>query len=218
MKILVILGSTREGRVGDKVAQWVMEKTKNVDSVEFEFVDLRDLKLPYYNEPAHPSMVEEDNYADDRICNWIDKVREADGFLIVTPEYNHGYPAVLKTALDYPYIEWNKKPVGFVSYGGLAGGARAVEQLRLVSIELQMAPIRDTVVIPGIGEFVEEKGFKNNERFDKTLGEVFEQLIWWGTILKSAREDETQKTEIKPRTIERKNENNSQNVVPPLNN
>ncbi len=190
MKILIILGSTREGRNGDKVASWVVEQSKKIEGVKFELIDLKDWILPYYNQQKHASMLQKGDCGDDHIDEWIAKVDDADGFLIITPEYNHGYPAVLKTALDYPYKQWSKKPVGFVSYGGLAGGARAVEQLRQVAIELRMAPTRDSVVIPGIYELVDETGFKNNERFDNTLKETFEDLLWWARVLKKGREKE----------------------------
>lgn len=187
MKILIILGSTREGRVGDKVAEWVVEKSRELNGVEFEFIDLRDWRLPYYDEPRHPSMVKLGECPENHVDDWKLKVKEADGYLVVTPEYNHGYPAVLKSALDYPYNEWNKKPIGFVSYGGLAGGARAVEQLRQVSIELQMVPIKDSVAIPAIKEKIDGAKFLNNERNDENLETVFDELIWWAKALKRAR-------------------------------
>jgi len=135
IKVKVILGSTREGRFGEQPANWIVEEAKRLNDVEVELLDLRSYPMPFYDEPKSPSTTK-GIFPNEVIANWAKKIDEGDAFIIVTPEYNHGYPAVLKNALDYIYYEWNKKPVGFVSYGGV-GGARVVEQLREVTIELQ---------------------------------------------------------------------------------
>jgi NAD(P)H-dependent FMN reductase len=115
-------------------------------------------------------------------------IESLDAFIIVTPEYNHGYPASLKNALDYAYRGWNRKPVAFVSYGGVSGGIRAVQQLRQVAIELQMAPIREEVNIPFIHRALSEEGTPIDELPRKRLAAVFRDLEWWGTTLKAGRE------------------------------
>jgi NAD(P)H-dependent FMN reductase len=192
IKIHIIVGSTRPNRFSEKPAQWIYTEAKKRKDLEVELVDLRDYPLPFFDEPASPSYLK-GKYSSDMAKKWVAKVGEADGYIIVTPEYNHGYPAVLKNALDYPYFEWNKKAVGFVSYGSVAG-ARAVEQLRQVSIELQMAPIRTSIHIPWqlYLEVINKKGADSLSPFAslKNQTELFlDQLTWWTKALKTARED-----------------------------
>src|SRR5579872_3399556 len=131
LKIQVIIGSTRQGRFSEKPAQWIFEEAKKKTGLEVELLDLRDYPMPFFNEPMSPSRVE-GKYPNEAVQKWAKKIAEADGYIIVSPEYNHGYPAVLKNAMDSIYKEWNNKSVGFVSYGSVGGG-RAVEQLRLVA-------------------------------------------------------------------------------------
>ena len=142
--IQVILGSTRQGRHGDKVANWFMHHAGARDDISVELVDLADWPLPFFDSPVPPAYAPS---PDPRTRAWAAKVAEADGYVLVTPEYNHGYPAVLKNALDHLYREWNGKPVGFVGYGGPGGGVRAVEQLRQVVVELSMFPLRHQVIL-----------------------------------------------------------------------
>src|SRR5436305_313141 len=130
MKIQVIIGSTRQNRLSEKPAKWIYEYAKTKPELEVELIDLRDYSLPFVDEPTAPMHLQK-KYADERVQVWSEKVDEADGYIVVSPEYNHGYPAVLKNAFDVIYPEWNNKPIGFVSYGTL-GGARVVEQLKLV--------------------------------------------------------------------------------------
>ncbi|PIR57717.1 MAG: nadph-dependent fmn reductase, partial [Parcubacteria group bacterium CG10_big_fil_rev_8_21_14_0_10_38_31] len=146
LKIKVIVGSTRQSRFSEKPAGWVLEELKKREGIEAELLDLRDFPMPFFDEAVSPAM-KQGPYQNEVVKKWTGKIAEADGFIIVTPEYNHGYPAVLKNALDYVYAEWNRKAVGFVSYGSVSG-ARSVEQLRQVSIELQMAPIRSAIHLP----------------------------------------------------------------------
>lgn len=145
MKIQVIVGSTRQGRVGEKVATWVMEQTKKVAGAEFELLDLRDYPLPFFDESVSPSSIKEP-YTNPAVVKWTKKISEGNAYLVITPEYNHGYPAVLKNALDYVYKEWAGKKIGFVGYGTV-GAVRAIEQLRQVVIELQMIPVKAAVHI-----------------------------------------------------------------------
>ena len=191
LKIKIILGSTRQNRFSDKPGAWILAEAKKKEGVDVELLDLRDYQLPFFNEPMSPAMIKNGEYPNEIARRWADKIREADAFIIVTPEYNHGTSAVLKNALDYVYAEWNNKPVGFVSYGGVSG-ARAVEQLRLVSIELQMAPIRSAVHIAGgPWNLLDESGKLKDgalDPFQKSADGMINQLLWWAKALKAARE------------------------------
>lgn len=169
MKIQVILGSTRTGRVSEKVGVWVMEQAKNISNVEFELLDLKDYPLPFFEEPVSPSSAKEP-YANPVVVKWTQKIAEGNAYLVITPEYNHGYPAVIKNALDYVYKEWNGKKVGFVGYGTV-GAARCIEQLRQVVIELQMIPIKASVHITKFWEL------ENFDSYNKTLEIVLKQVI-----------------------------------------
>jgi len=189
MKILIIIGSTRQNRFSEKPANWIFEEAKKRKEFEVELLDLRNYPLPFFDEPVSPSFAKEP-FSNENVKRLSKKINEADGFIVVTPEYNHGYPAVLKNMFDYIYKEWNKKSIGFVSYGSV-GGARSVEQLRQVAIELQMAPIRQSVHIPTQLFFDIIMGKNNDENpFDnlKSQADSFlDQLIWWTNALKNAR-------------------------------
>lgn len=199
LKIKIIIGSTRQNRFSEKPAQWIFEEAKKLEGVEAELLDLRDYPLPFFDEPVPPSMFEmtKHEYKNEAAKKWTSKIAEADGFVIVTAEYNHGYTAVLKNALDYVYKEWNRKPIGFVSYGS-AVGARSVEQLRQVAVELQMAPIRHSVHIPtdifmaamtGQGPSDPQEMFAPIRK--TPMGDrvqiFFDDLLWWTKALKTAR-------------------------------
>src|SRR6476619_6316239 len=132
MKILIILGSTRPERKSEAIGTWISTIASKYTEATFELVDLRDYPLPFYNEPVGAGMLEKVGYTTKKAEAWAKKITEADSYIIIAPEYNHGYPAVLKNAIDYVYKAWNNKPIGFVSYGSAAGGSRSVEQLRLV--------------------------------------------------------------------------------------
>ncbi|MDB4978099.1 MAG: NADPH-dependent reductase [Candidatus Peribacteria bacterium] len=195
LKIAVIIGSTRPNRFGDKPGKWIYEEAKKVEGVEVELLDLVDYPMPFYEEPMGPSMLNK-KYSNDVVKKFSAKVDAADAFIIVTPEYNHSTSGVLKNALDHLFPEWNNKPVGFVSYGGV-GGARAVEHLRQISVELEMAPIRNAVHIPGnilfpiiMGQAQwtaeTEAGLMDNAH------KMLTQLVWWGNALKAARNQQAQ--------------------------
>jgi len=187
-KILIIMGSTRQNRQSEMVATYVAQLANKRTDLDFELIDLRDWDLPFYNEVAGPMSLK-GNYQNEIGKKWATKVGEADGYIIVTPEYNHGYSAVLKNALDYVYYEWNRKPVAFVSYGALASGARAVEQLRQVAVELQMAPIATAVMIPFIWSAFGEDGKPKDGGYDAQIDGLFTDLAWWTMALKKAREN-----------------------------
>jgi NAD(P)H-dependent FMN reductase len=191
INIKVIAGSTREGRFSDKAAAWIAEEIKKGEGVAVEVLDLRDYEMPFFNEAVNPSAKKEP-YKNEAVARFTKKIAEGDAFVIVTPEYNHGTSAVLKNVLDWVYQEWNNKPVSFVSYGSV-GGARAVEQLRLVAIELQMAPIRNAVHIPGEQYF--QVRFGKMDIKDLFAGQtqkakaMIDQLLWWARALKRSREE-----------------------------
>ena len=182
--IQVILGSTRQGRFGDKVAQWFMQQAQNHDLITAELVDLADWPLPFFSSPAPPMMAESQ---DPQVLAWGSKLAEADGYVLVTPEYNHGYPAVLKNALDLVFRPWNGKPVGFVGYGGPAGGIRAVEQLRQVVVELEMIPMRQQVSIPNVYMAFDEAGSLTDLRHERTARAVLDELERKAASLKASR-------------------------------
>ncbi|MBI2004632.1 NAD(P)H-dependent oxidoreductase [Patescibacteria group bacterium] len=190
LTIKVIAGSTREGRFSDKAALWIAEEIGKQEGVVVEVLDLRDYEMPFFNEAVSPSFKQEP-YKNEAVARFTKKIEEGDAFVIVTPEYNHGTSGVLKNALDWVYPEWNNKTVAFVSYGS-AGGARAIEQLRMNAIELQMAPIRAAVHIPGeqyfpvvFGKTEAKDLFASQSKKAETM---ITQLLWWARALKKARE------------------------------
>ena len=146
LRVKVILGSTRTQRYGDKPAQWLADELGKIPGVTAEILDLRDFPMPFYEEEVSALRLN-GNYANEVVRRWSERIRDADAFLITAAEYNRGYTAVLKNALDSIFPEWNDKPVGFVGYGSV-GGARAIEQLRQVVVELKMVPIRLSLHIP----------------------------------------------------------------------
>jgi NAD(P)H-dependent FMN reductase len=197
IKIQIIIGSTRQNRFSEKAASYIYQETKKKKDIDVELVDLRDYPLPFYDEAVAPALLEKMNhtYTKEVVKKWTSKIAEADGYIIVTAEYNHGYPGVLKNALDYVFKEWNRKAVGFVGYGN-AGGARAIEQLREVAIELDMVPIRSAIHIPTqVFLAVREENVPIRLELFQPLRtpvdrvETFlNDLIWTTKALKSARE------------------------------
>jgi NAD(P)H-dependent FMN reductase len=183
-RIGIILGSTRPNRNGEQVAKWVYEIASGRDDAEFELVDLRDYPLPHLDEPLPPSMGQ---YQNEHTRQWADKIASFDGFVFVTPEYNHSTSGVLKNAIDYLYAEWHNKAVGFVSYGGV-GGARAAEHLRLVAGELQMADVRQQVALSLLTEFENFSVFKPSDYNRAALDTLLDQVIAWSTALAPLRE------------------------------
>jgi NAD(P)H-dependent FMN reductase len=179
-RILVILGSTREGRVGEKVARWLMRKLDTWPDAELELLDLRDYPLPIYEGPSGDG-------PNPAVRRWLDKVAAADGYIVITPEYNHGYPAGLKSALDHAYREWNRKPIAFVSYGGHAAGYRSVEQLRQVAVELQMVPIREQVGIQAPWAAFDDDSNVTRSGAGEAVRRMLDDLLWWARALQQAR-------------------------------
>jgi NAD(P)H-dependent FMN reductase len=183
-RIGIILGSTRPNRNGEQVAKWVYEIASQRTDAEFELVDLRDYPLPHLDEPLPPSMGQ---YQNEHTRQWADKIASFDGFVFVTPEYNHSTSGVLKNAIDYLYAEWNNKAVGFVSYGGV-GGARAAEHLRLIAGELQMADVRQQVALSLLTEFENFSVFKPGDYNRAALDTLLDQVVAWSTALAPLRQ------------------------------
>lgn len=184
IKVGIITGSTRPGRVNEGVARWVFEQAKARGDAEYELVDIQAFNLPLLDEPVPPSM---GKYSKPHTQAWSAKIASLDAFVFVTPEYNHGISGALKNALDFLYNEWNDKAAGFVSYGS-AGGTRAVEHLRGVMAELQVADVRQQVVLSLSTDFENYTVFKPADRHQKSLSTLFEQVVKWGTALKTVRQ------------------------------
>src|SRR5678815_3465187 len=184
LKIAIILGSTRPGRIGEGVAKWAFDVASKRTDAEFELVDIADYDLPLLDEPVPPSLGQ---YSKEHTKRWAAKIDSFDGFVFVTSEYNHGISGALKNALDFLFAEWNNKAAGFVGYGS-AGGARAVESLRLVMGELMIADVRAQVQLSLFTDFENFSVFKPAERHEASLNTVIDQVIRWGTALKGVRE------------------------------
>jgi NAD(P)H-dependent FMN reductase len=184
IKVAIVVGSTRPGRKAEAVAQWVYGIAKNRGEAEFEIVDILDFNLPLLDEPIPPS---QNKYAQPHTKTWAARIDPFDAFVFVTPEYNHGTSGALKNAIDFLYREWNNKAAGFVAYGS-AGGVRAVEQLRLVMAELQIADVRAQVMLSLATDFENYTVFKPAPRHVAAVNTMLDQVIAWGGALKSLRE------------------------------
>ncbi|RLV54975.1 NADPH-dependent oxidoreductase [Aeromicrobium phragmitis] len=186
LEIGIILGSTRPGRVGEQVAGWVLDTATRRDDAHYRLIDIAEHDLPLLDEPVPPSLGE---YQNAHTREWAATIDACDGFVMVTPEYNHGTSAALKNALDYVYAEWNDKAVGFVSYGS-AGGVRAVEHLRLIAAELQLADIRQQVMLDLDADFEDSSTFLPQDQHGDTLAALLDQLVAWSSALAPLRTTE----------------------------
>lgn len=186
MKIGIVLGSIREGRNNEAVAKWVLDVAKAYSpEVDFELVDLLDYPLPIFNEPASPAYTS-DLMAKEQQAPWAAKMDELDGYIFITPEYNHGVSSVLKNALDYVYNELNDKAAGIVSYGS-AGGVRAAEQLRTILSEFQVAHVRTQPALSIFHDFGEE-GLNPGHAQKDALEQMLYQLSYWAPAMNNVRE------------------------------
>jgi NAD(P)H-dependent FMN reductase len=183
LKVAFIIGSTRPGRVGESVAHWAYELAARRKDAEFELVDIRDYNLPLLDEPVPPS---QGKYSKEHTKKWAAKIASFDAFVFVTPEYNHGICGALKNAIDFLYAEWNNKAAGFIGYGS-AGGTRAVESLRLVMAELQIADVRAQVGLSLHTDFENYSVFKPAPYHEKSLTSMLDQTILWAGALKTLR-------------------------------
>lgn len=183
IKLAIIIGSTRPGRKAEAVAKWVHEIAKKRSDAEFEIVDIKDYNLPLLDEAVPPS---QGQYSRPHTMAWSARIATFDAYIFVTPEYNHSTSGALKNAIDYLYREWNNKAAGFVGYGS-AGGTRAVENLRLVMGELQVADVRAQVALSLFTDFENFTTFKPAPTHEKSVNTMLDQVIAWGGALKALR-------------------------------
>lgn len=186
LKVAVILGSTRPGRNGEAVSQWVYEIAKKRNDANFELLDIKDYNLPLLDEPIPPSMGQ---YTEEHTKTWALKIDSFDAYVFVTAEYNHGIPGALKNAIDFLNKEWSNKVAGFVSYGG-AGGVRSVEQLRLVMAELKVATVRAQVTLSLFTDFENFTKFRPASFQEKAVNTMLDEVVAWGGALKTLRTKE----------------------------
>jgi len=183
-RIGIIIGSTRPGRNGEAVGKWTYEVARKRTDAEYELIDLVDYDLPLLDEPIPPS---QGQYTKPHTKRWAAKIASLDGFVFVTPEYNHGTSGALKNALDFLYAEWNNKAAGFVGYGSMMG-SRAVEALRINCAELQIATVRQQVGLSLFTDFENFSKFKPDPRHEQSLNTMLDQLVAWTNALKTVRE------------------------------
>jgi NAD(P)H-dependent FMN reductase len=184
-KLLTIIASTRPGRVGLPVGNWFMERARAHGGFELELVDLYELDLPLLDEPSHPRLRQ---YTQAHTHAWSALVESADAVVMVTAEYNYGYPAALKNAIDYLHHEWRYKPLGFVSYGGVAAGTRAVQQLKQVVGALQLFAVSNSVNIPFVAQFLDDdRVIQANDVMVKAAGDMLDELLTVGAALEPLR-------------------------------
>jgi NAD(P)H-dependent FMN reductase len=192
MKLQVIVGSTRPSRAADKVVPWVARRAALHEAFETEVIDLRDWPLPMFGEhmgslgdPRDPS------YSDPAVRQWNQKIAEADAYLVITPEYNHSVPGELKNAIDSVFVSFafRNKPMAMVGYsGGIGGAIRAIEHLNQIAVEVEAAPLRSTVILPFVDKAFTEDGEPADPAPDVSLQILLEDLAWWATALRNARE------------------------------
>lgn len=185
-KLVIVVGSVREGRFGPTVASWVAEQAKNHGAFEVEVVDLADFDIPLALPAVPPKMAGDAYPFPETMAPLTEALENADAFLLVTPEYNHSYPASLKAAIDWHFTQWTAKPVGFVSYGGAAGGRHAALHLENVLTELHAVTIRDGLAFPNYF-FSWEEGRPADPEAEGYAKTMLEQLAWWAGALRSAR-------------------------------
>ena len=189
MLIQVIVGSTREGRFAERVAHWVLENLRTREDIEVELVDLREHPLPFFDGPAPARAPRE--YRNEQVAAFARTIDRADGYIVLAAEYNHGYTAVLKNAMDWTFVEWQRKPITFVGWGGV-GGARAVEQLRQVAVEFEMAPLRHAVHILPDALIAARQATSPDDTtafapLEPRLKTLADDLTWWADALRTAR-------------------------------
>lgn len=184
IKIAIIVGTNRPARIGRKVADWAINQLPQQEGVVYELIDIAEVNLPFLNEPKLPSA---GDYAHEHTRKWSEKIAGYDGYILVTGEYNHGYPASLKNALDTIYAEWQKKPVAFVGYGAL-GAARSIEQLVSVTAQIGMVPLPSTSInIIDAWAALDEQGNVKPENIRGNFAKLTDNLLWWVIALKTAR-------------------------------
>lgn len=185
MKLHIVIASTREERIGPRVAEWFMERAKEHGGFELRLVDLKEVNLPLLDEPHHPRLRQ---YQHAHTKAWSAIVEAADAFVFVLPEYNYGMPPAFLNALDYVYAEWNYKPAGFVSYGGASGGMRSASMARQMLPPVRMMPLPEAVAIPFFRNFMDAEGrFNGDETQAKSAAVMLDELVRWATALAPLR-------------------------------
>jgi NAD(P)H-dependent FMN reductase len=185
----IITASTRPGRKGPALADWIFETAKKHTEFSVGLLDLAIINLPFLDEPEHPRF---QKYTKEHTKKWSATIQSADAFIFVTPEYNYSYPATLKNALDFVSNEWNYKPVAFVSYGGVAGGTRAVQALKQVVTALKMMPLMEAVNVPFFTKFIDEQNkFNADEIIQKSAEAMLKELLKWTEALHGMRNKNT---------------------------
>lgn len=183
-KLLVIVASTRPGRLGLPIANWAISEIEKYGGFEVDVADLAVMDLPMLDEPHHPI---HRNYARPHTIAWSKRVDAADAILIVTPEYNYAMPGSLKNALDFLYQEWNYKPVAFISYGGMSGGMRSVQMAKQVVTTLKMVPLAEAVNIHMVPKYIHDGQFVPDETLENNLKKVLAELTRWAAALRAMR-------------------------------
>lgn len=181
----IIIGSTRPGRVGPSVAEWIAERAREHGGFDVEVTDLAELNLPMYDEPNHPRLRK---YVHQHTTDWSALVEASDAFIFVMPEYNYAFSAALKNAIDYLHGEWANKAAGIVSYGGVAAGTRAAQMLKQVLTTLRMVPVVDAVNIPFVAQHLDEdRRFKASEIMEQSATVMLDEILRWTEALRPLR-------------------------------
>jgi len=184
--LLIIIASTRPGRVGLPVGEWFADRAREDGAFDVSVADLAEWNLPFLDEPNHPRLHQ---YVHDHTERWSEVVDAADAFVFVMPEYNHGIAAPLKNAIDYLHVEWDRKPVGFVSYGGVAAGTRAVQMTKQIVLALRMVPINDAVSIPFVKSMIGDDGaFHPTPIVEESVQPMLDELAAVAAAMGSVRE------------------------------
>jgi NAD(P)H-dependent FMN reductase len=186
-RLTVIIGSTRPGRAGAAIGQWFATQARKHGGFDVEVADLAAINLPMMDEPNHPRLRQ---YVHQHTRDWSALIDRADTVVVVTPEYNHGYPATVKNAIDFLYHEWAEKPVGFVSYGGISAGTRSVQQLKAVVTAVGMVPVIDIVNIPFVRQFFDDNGrLEANRIMDQAAAAMLDGLLRFHRLFRTATAD-----------------------------
>ena len=182
----IVTASTREGRKGPRVADWFVDQARRHGKFHVEPIDLAEVDLPLFDEPKHPRLRE---YEHEHTKRWSETISRGDAFVFVTPEYDHGAPASLINAIQYLVHEWAYKPLGFVSYGGVAGGSRSVQMIKPIAIALKLVPIVEAVTIPFFAKSIDEESgeFRPAEVQEKASTVMLDELLRWQEALLTLR-------------------------------
>lgn len=184
MELRILTSTTRENRQGIKVANWIFEKAQSDSNFNTQLLDLKEINLPLMDEPNHPSL---GKYEHEHTKAWSKKINEADAFIFVLAEYNYGFPAPIKNAIDYLHREWKYKPVAFVSYGGISAGLRSTQMMKQVVTTLNMMPIATQVNIPFFATHIQDGRFVSNEQMEISANKMLEELYKWTIVMKQMR-------------------------------